>query len=84
MCAKAGKQAEAVGISIVCGMGLFMHHALREDVDLGEGDYPFPNKKAKKKSPSILCAKYHEVLDLARPPQAEPALEDHVATGRVA
>jgi hypothetical protein len=51
---------------------------------LWEGDYPFPNKKAKKKSPSIPCAKCHEVLDLARPPQAEPALEDHVGTGRVA
>ena len=83
VCAKAGKQTEAVGICIVCGMGLCMDHALREDVDLWEGGYPFPSHKAKKKLPRILCAECHEVLDWARPPQAEPALEDHVGPGRV-
>src|SRR5450756_3065873 len=30
VCAKAGKQTEAVGVCIVCGMGLCMDHALRE------------------------------------------------------
>lgn len=40
VCAKAGKKTEAVGICIVCGMGLCMEHALRKDVDLWEGGYP--------------------------------------------
>jgi hypothetical protein len=62
VCAKAGKQTEAVGICIVCGMGLCMDHALREDVDFWEGGYPFPNKKSKKKLPRILCAECKQVL----------------------
>jgi len=62
VCAKAGKQTEAVGICIVCGMGLCMDHALREDVDFWEGGYPFPNKKGTKKLPRILCAECKEVL----------------------
>jgi hypothetical protein len=63
VCAKAGKQTEAVGICIVCGMGLCMDHALREDVDFWEGGYPFPNKKSKKKLPRILCAECKQVLE---------------------
>jgi hypothetical protein len=62
VCAKAGKQTEAVGICIVCGMGLCMDHALREDVDLWEGGYPFPKEKAKKKLPRILCGECKEAL----------------------
>jgi len=34
MCAKASKQTEAVGICIVCGMGLCMEHAIRDDTVL--------------------------------------------------
>jgi hypothetical protein len=63
MCAKAGKQTEAVGICIVCSMGLRMDHALREDIDFWEGGDPFPNKKGKKKLPRILCAECKAVLD---------------------
>ena len=48
VCAKAGKQTEAVGICIVCGMGLCMDHALREDVDLWEGGYPFPKRRPRR------------------------------------
>lgn len=55
VCARAGKQTEAVGICIVCGMGLCMEHVIREDVDIWEGGYPFPQKKGKKKLPRILC-----------------------------
>jgi hypothetical protein len=62
VCAEAGKQTEAVGICIVCGMGLCMDHVLREDVGLWEGGYPFPKERAKKKLPRILCAECKEVL----------------------
>ena len=63
VCAKQGKHTEAVGICIVCGMGLCMEHALREDVELWEGGYPFPSHKAKTKLPRILCAECKAVLD---------------------
>ena len=73
VCAKAGKQTEAVGICIVCGMGLCMDHALREDVDLWEGGYPFPNKKATKKLPGSSArsarsrwAKVHQPASLVK------------------
>lgn len=62
VCAKAGKKTEAVGICIVCGMGLCMEHALREDVDVWEGGYPFPSQKATKPLPRILCAECKTVL----------------------
>jgi hypothetical protein len=55
ICAKAGKETDAVGICIVCGMGLCMDHAIREDMDIWEGGYPFPIKKTKVKMPRILC-----------------------------
>lgn len=55
VCAQQGKHTEAVGVCIVCGMGLCMEHAIRDDVDMWEGGYPFPAHKAKKKLPRILC-----------------------------
>ncbi|HOU28099.1 MAG TPA: DUF2180 family protein [Thermoleophilia bacterium] len=62
VCARAGKKTAAVGVCIVCGMGLCMEHALREDVEVWEGGYPFPSQKAKKPLPRILCAECKEVL----------------------
>lgn len=62
VCAKAGNKTEAVGVCIVCGMGLCMDHALREDVEVWEGGYPFPSKKATKPLPRILCEECKQVL----------------------
>jgi len=55
VCAKLGKTTEAVGICIVCGMGLCMEHAIREEREVWEGGYPFPARKMKKTLPRILC-----------------------------
>ncbi|QSZ66800.1 DUF2180 family protein [Methanofollis aquaemaris] len=55
VCAQEGKETEAAGICIVCGMGLCTRHMVREDVDLWEGGYPFPAQKLEKKLPRILC-----------------------------
>lgn len=62
VCAQSGVQTEAVGICIVCGMGLCKDHVIREDVDLWEGGYPLPAKKAKKRLPRILCPECSEAL----------------------
>jgi hypothetical protein len=58
VCAKQGKDEEAVAICIVCGMGLCMHHAIKQEllvkdvIDWGFGeeqiDYP-------RTLPRILC-----------------------------
>ena len=55
VCAKEGRDTDAVAVCIVCGMGLCMEHAIREDTDVWEGGYPFPAKKVKKSLPRILC-----------------------------
>ncbi len=55
VCAKQGKTTEAVGICIICGMGLCMDHAIREERVVWEGGYPFPAQKMKKTLPRILC-----------------------------
>jgi hypothetical protein len=55
ICAEKGKDSDAVAICIVCGMGVCMEHAMREDTENWEGGYPFPAKKLKKNIPRILC-----------------------------
>lgn len=55
VCATQGKETDAVGICIVCGMGVCMHHAIREERSVWEGGYPFPAKKAGATMPRILC-----------------------------
>jgi hypothetical protein len=35
---------------------------IREDVDIWEGGYPFPQKKARKRLPRILCEECRDVL----------------------
>jgi hypothetical protein len=62
VCAQAGKKTTAVGVCIVCGMGLCMEHAIRDDVVMWEGGYPFPQVKGDKKLPRILCAECKEAL----------------------
>jgi len=55
VCATLGKDADAVAVCIVCGMGLCMDHLVREEMDVWEGGYPFPAQKTGKKLPRILC-----------------------------
>lgn len=55
VCAMQGTETEAVAICIVCGMGLCMQHAIREEVAVWEGGYPFPSRKVNKPMPRILC-----------------------------
>jgi hypothetical protein len=62
VCAEEGGDSEAVGICIVCGMGVCMEHAIREDQDLWEGGYPFPAQKVKQGVPRILCPACYALL----------------------
>ncbi|GAB4312592.1 MAG: DUF2180 family protein [Methanobacteriaceae archaeon] len=62
ICAQEGKDSEAVAICIVCGMGLCMDHAIREDVEIWEGGYPLPSKKQEKTLPKILCPECYAAL----------------------
>ncbi|MCD4799633.1 MAG: DUF2180 family protein, partial [Methanosarcinales archaeon] len=47
ICDEKNKTEEAVGICIVCGMGLCMEHARRADLEIWEGHYPMPVKTMK-------------------------------------
>jgi hypothetical protein len=62
ICAKEGKDTDAVAVCIVCGMGVCMDHAIREDVDLWEGGYPFPAEEMRKVLPRILCPECSSAL----------------------
>ena len=62
ICAEQGKDTEAVAICIVCGMGLCMKHAIREEQEVWEGGYPFPSKKVSKTLPRILCPYCSEAI----------------------
>lgn len=62
VCAMARKDTDAVGMCIICGMGLCMEHALREDQEIWEGGYPFPATKIKVKLPRILCPECKEAM----------------------
>lgn len=62
LCALEGKDEEAVAICIVCGMGLCKDHAIREDIDLWEGGYPFPSQKVKTPLPRFLCPWCYKAL----------------------
>lgn len=64
MCAKAGKQTEAVGICIVCGMGLCMEHAIRDDVVLtATGQNVWAHTQEPIRLPRILCLECKQALE---------------------
>ncbi|UUX93566.1 DUF2180 family protein [Methanoplanus endosymbiosus] len=62
ICAKEGVDSDAVAVCIVCGMGLCMEHAIREDNDVWEGGYPFPASRISKSLPRILCPDCYNAL----------------------
>jgi len=55
VCAREGKDTDAVAVCIVCGMGLCMDHAIRKETAVWQGGYPFPVKKSQRSIPRILC-----------------------------
>ena len=61
ICAREGNESDAVGICVLCGMGLCMKHAIREELPVWEGGYPFPSQKMNKKMPRILCHECYAV-----------------------
>ncbi|MDO5851316.1 MAG: DUF2180 family protein [Methanobacteriaceae archaeon] len=65
VCAKEGRDTEAIAICIVCGMGLCDEHIVREDIELWSGGYPFPSEKVKEKLPRILCRECFNALEAA-------------------
>jgi hypothetical protein len=63
ICAEEGKDSDAVAICIVCGMGLCMKHAIREETEVWSGGYPFPSEKMSETLPRILCRYCYKALE---------------------
>ena len=61
-CAKMGKDTDAVGICIVCGMGLCKDHLRREEIPVWDGDYPVRLKPDLEHTLRIVCEPCHEAL----------------------
>jgi hypothetical protein len=55
ICAKEGKDTDAVSVCIVCGMGTCMKHTIRREIEVYEGGYPLPSRILPKKMPRMLC-----------------------------
>lgn len=62
LCAKMGKDTDAVAACIVCGMGVCMDHAIYEETPVWKGDYPVRLEKDIEKMRRILCQPCHEAL----------------------
>jgi hypothetical protein len=57
-----GGDSEAVAICIVCGMGLCLEHAIKEELEVWEGGYPFPAHKLKRTLPRFICIDCHAAI----------------------
>ncbi|MDN7025551.1 DUF2180 family protein [Methanoculleus sp. FWC-SCC1] len=62
VCAMEGAVSDAAAVCIVCGMGLCVEHAIRDDVELWEGGYPFPAHEMKRQVARILCPECYEAF----------------------
>ncbi|MFA4956551.1 MAG: DUF2180 family protein [Candidatus Methanoperedens sp.] len=62
VCAKMGKDTDAVAICIVCGMGVCMKHAKYEETPVWKGDYPVRLEKDIENLKRIMCPPCHEAL----------------------
>jgi len=62
-CAKMGKNTDAVGICIVCGMAVCREHLRREEIPVLKGDYIVRlQSKDVEHRLRILCIPCHEAL----------------------
>ena len=61
-CAKMGKDTDAVGICIVCGMGLCKDHLRREEIPIWYGGYSLRLKPDVEHILRIVCEPCHEAL----------------------
>ncbi|MCX9083660.1 MAG: DUF2180 family protein [Candidatus Methanoperedens sp.] len=62
VCAKMGKDTDAVAACIVCGMGVCMEHANYEETPVWKGDYPVRLEKDVENLKRIMCPPCHEAL----------------------
>ena len=62
ICAKMGKDTDAVAACIVCGMGVCMEHGINEQNQVRKGDYPVRLEKDIENMKRILCQPCHEAL----------------------
>jgi hypothetical protein len=70
VCAQEGTDTDAVAICIVCGMGLCIDHAIRDDLEFWEGELIRTEMvketelhvKIPKKLPRFLCKECFDVL----------------------
>jgi hypothetical protein len=62
MCDLEGGDSEAVAICIVCGMGLCLEHAIREEIELWAGVNPVPAHKLKRTLPRFVCKDCHDAI----------------------
>ena len=70
VCAKQGKDSDAIAICIICGMGICMDHAVYEEHDVLVEDYRPIIAKYKKlpdKLPRFMCSPCHQVFSKAPP-----------------
>jgi hypothetical protein len=68
MCDLEGGDSEAVAICIVCGMGLCLEHALREELPVWEGGYEHPSHKMKLTLPRFVCKDCYDALHQSQQP----------------
>jgi len=62
ICAQQGKNSDAVGICIVCGMGVCREHLIREETPVWDGTYPVRLKPDTEHIKRIICPPCHEAL----------------------
>ncbi|MDD2438822.1 MAG: DUF2180 family protein [Methanosarcinaceae archaeon] len=62
MCAKEGKNTDALAICIVCGMGVCAKHLIHEETPVWEGDYPIELKPDLEHIKRIVCKACNEAL----------------------
>jgi len=70
ICAKQGKTEEAVAICIVCGMGLCLHHAIKEELLVKDMiDWGFGQEEVKYPHtlPRFICPECKTAIEQRKP-----------------
>lgn len=75
ICAQTDKDADAVAICIVCGMGVCMEHAVKDQLSFWEAQFissdMFPDNvrfSLPKLLPRILCVECYEIMRVEKLP----------------